>query len=151
MKLQELFEDKVLEWFENSPLFEMAFSRKEVESKITNLGSPIIKHLIKIIKWEDEINYEKHCNDITEWFYQVQRMKLKNDKRPLGKDYYKWLFVDNVEDENEIIRWIRSLSNYHQLKSKSTDSEVYQKINIIIQKISNDLSKNRFEDIRHYL
>lgn len=44
MKIRELFEDKLLYWIENTPLLEMAFSRKEIESKITSLGYPIIEH-----------------------------------------------------------------------------------------------------------
>ena len=43
MKLRELFEKT------QDLLYEMAFSRKEVESRITDLSDPVVEHLIKFL------------------------------------------------------------------------------------------------------
>ena len=151
MKIRERFEDKFLDWVENTPLLEMAFSRKEIESKITNLGSPIIEHLIKILKWKDDQNFEKHCRDITNWLYQVQNFKLKDGRRPKDKDYFKWLFLDNGGDVKNIRRRIKALYNYHQLTILKSDEEVFLSIAYIIDKISKDISNDNFEDIKNYI
>ena len=45
-------------------LFEQAYKRQEVESKITSEMIPLTEHLIKMLKWEDSINNKKHMKNI---------------------------------------------------------------------------------------
>ena len=152
MKIRELFEDKFLDWVENTPLLEMAWSRKEAESKITQLAKPILVHLIKILKWKDDHNFEKHCRDINVWCQDIEDIILKNGKRPEAKYYYQWMYVDYRFNEPTISKWIKRLSiNYGNLKSIRDEIEVLTGLQIILQKLSIDIAANNFEDIKNYL
>lgn len=145
MKLRELFEKT------QDLLYEMAFSRKEVESRITDLSDPVVEHLIKILKWDDKMNYQKHCRDIDTWIMKIQRLQISGSKRPKQRDYYQWMCLDILQNITNVCRWIRVLYKYHQLKVIRTDEEVFNQIEIILSKISVDLAHNKFETIEDYL
>ena len=151
MKLWELFQDKFINTIEESKLFEMAYSRRDVERKITDLGNPIIKHLVKIFKWEDRLNYAKHCNDIESWLIDIGSIQLKNGNFPKQENYFKWICSDNLHDANSVSRLVKQLSNYHSLKEIRSNEEVYRLINELIYKISIDLAKDKFESLSDYL
>lgn len=147
MKLLELMCDKII----NSDLFEQAFRRQEVESQITNLAHPVIEHLIKVLKWDDPINYNKHIGDINEWMYKIQRYKLKGNKKPYQCDYFQWMYTDWVTDADTISLWIRGLHRYSKLLVLRTDEEVYNIIRSILYQISYDLPINKYTTILNYL
>lgn len=134
-----------------SILLDMAFNRKDVESNITSLADPVIEHLIKILKWKDEANYKKHIGDINSWIFKIQRLKLKGNKKPNQHDYYQWMFLDLVDNEIDISRWIKGMYSYNSLTQLRPDEEVYNIIKAIMYKISFDLPLNNFDDISDYL
>lgn len=147
MKFREYLEDLILD----SKLFEMAFSRREVESKITELGYPIFLHLIKILKWKDDLNYKKHLGDINSWFLQIEKFKMKNGQRPKQRDYYQWLFYDVVEDERTVVKNVRGLYKYQNLDIIRTDKEVFDCITNILFEISKDLAIDKYNNIEDYI
>lgn len=147
VRLIEFLEDKIID----SRLFEMVFSRREVESKITELSFPVVEHLIKILKWDDRLNYQKHCSDINNWLLKIKSYKMKNGKRPKQSDYYQWMFHDTVQDEKTISHWVKVLTNYHTLKIIRTDKEVFDSITNILFELSKDLSKDDIKLIQDYL
>lgn len=147
VKFLDILADKLIE----TELFEMAFNRKDAESKITSLGVPIIEHLIKIFKWKDDLNYHKHIGDINGWLYKIQDIYLKGNTKPSANNYFQWIFVDNVRlGEVNIRRTIKALHRYHHLPVLRTDEEVYDIIKAILYKVSMDLPLNTFEDIENY-
>ena len=132
-------------------LFENALRRREVESKITDLAYPIFDHLIKIIKWQDSINYSKHCQDIDNWLSRIQNYYYKGNKKPNQYDYFQWMFHDVIRDQETVSRQIRNMTRYQSLLEIRTNDEVYQIIKSIIYQISYDLPVNKFETITDYL
>jgi hypothetical protein len=130
---------------------EMAYRRNEIESKITALSDPITDHLIKILKWNDPINYKKHCNDIDKWLFKIQAFKLKQNRRPSQSDYFQWMFSDVAANELTVKRFIRGLHEYHHLPIIRDDFEVYDMLKAIFYQLSYDLHLNRFETILDYL
>lgn len=148
MKLFEIF-DNLSESFLDI-LYEMAFSRRDAESRITGLSHSIIEHLIKVLKWEDHLNYEKHLGDIDGWLRQIRIIKLKGNKIPKFNDYHQWMLLDLAPNEETIKLWIKSLNRYHQLKELTSDKEVYLQITEIITNIASDLSKNIDKNIDSY-
>jgi hypothetical protein len=147
MKLLELIADRISRTY----IFEMAFDRKDVEARITSLAEPIVKHLVKALKWKDDNNYEKHLGDINNWLFQIQRQKLRGNRKPSQNDYYTWIFADVAQNEITISRFIKGLHRYHQLPILRTDDEVHDIIKSIIYQVSFDLQLDKFEDIRDYL
>lgn len=132
-------------------LYEMAFARRDVESKITSLGLPIIKHLIKIVKWKDDSNYNKHVGDINSWFYDIQSFRIKGNKKPTQFDYYAWIFEDVIASEKTLFRFIKGLYQYHNLPELRDDQEVYDIIKNVIYQVSFDLPLDQFDNIQDYL
>lgn len=147
MKIIEIITDGLLD----SRLFEMAFRRREMESKITNLSSSICKHLIKILKWQDVVNYNKHVGNINDWIFDIQRMYIKGNRKPTQNDYYNWMYNDVIRDELTVIRMIVGLHEYHDLPVIRTDEKVHDIVKAILYQISYDLVINKFDNIKNYL
>jgi hypothetical protein len=147
MKLLEILCEK----FINSELFENAFHRQEVESRITYLTYSVVEHLIKVLKWEDKLNYDTHIRDINSWMFKIQSFILKGNKRPTQKDYYQWMVNDVVQNELNIELWIRGLHRYSHLPVLRTDKEVFDIIKIILYKTSLVLPLTNFRDITDYI
>lgn len=127
--------------------------RKSIaEEKITELSIPIIHHLIKLFKWEDLNNENKHINDINSWIRNIQNIKLKTKTgRFKESDYFRILFTENIPNKNVLERVINyDLSEYSKLKIINSNQEVYNKLNNICTKISQDLAKNDFKSITLY-
>ena len=143
------------EWFnEQTLLTEMATDRKKAEKVINGLGDEIFKHLIKILYWIDDINYNKHCTDINSWLYKIQDIELKpNSKRISVKDYYFWLYDEFYSSKNQLNSTIkRKLKDYHNLKRTDiTEEELYIKLQELYKHLCTDLSNNKFEDIKDYI
>jgi hypothetical protein len=147
MKLWEILTDKLLDSF----IFEQAFRRRELETKITDISYPIIEHLIKVLKWHDEVNYDKHCGDIDGWFDRIQSWKMKVNRKPDQLEYHQWIFKDIINDRSDIVNRIKRMKDYHSLPVKMSDDEVFQHISNIMYQISYDLPVNKFESILDYL
>ena len=146
MRILELLGKKIAE----SSVFEMAFDRKDVEAKITSLSEPITEHLIKVLKWQDDTNKNKHLRDIDACLYKVQRLKLRKNRNPSNHEYFEWLFTDVVQDEVTLNRWIKGMYQYSNLPILKKDEEVFDIIKAIYYKISFDLEANSFETISNY-
>jgi hypothetical protein len=149
MKLKELFED--LSESISDKLYEMAFSRKDIESKISSLSIPLIAHLIKVLKWEDVLNYNKHLGDINSWLFDIQAITLKGNKKPKQQDYFQWIFLDTAHNLITVKRKIKGLHQYQDLKVIATDEQVYEKLLKILTDVSIALSQDKFEDIKNFL
>jgi len=113
MKFKELFINTI----SKTTLFEMAFYKKVAEDKIRNEVTPLIGHLIKISKWDDNKNYNKHKKDINSmWLKNIVIVKIKKDKFT-KKDYFNLLYEEPIGDDidviNKIIEW--GLKDYHNL------------------------------------
>jgi hypothetical protein len=132
--------------------FSMAFTRSKAQNKVSDKGIQIRLHLIKILKWNDPINYDKHLDDINNWLYEIADIRLKSDgKNPTIKNYLDWLFGDRdlQEDTNYTINMMKS--NYGGLKERMSDTEVHNYLHRLYRQLSNDLGTRRFEGIQKYL
>ena len=58
----EIIREYVVSRFDDI-ISEMAFDRKTVMRKIDGLEKLINLHLIKIIRYKDDLNFDKHIND----------------------------------------------------------------------------------------
>ncbi|MBV5309985.1 hypothetical protein [Chromatium okenii] len=134
-------------------IYEMAFERNKAESRVTELGLPVLHHLIKILKWDDKNNYSKHIYDINNWLFQIQDITIKKKgKRFKPEQYYLFLFNEQIKSVEDITKKInRSLREYKQLPEINSDVRVYQLLTQVYQRISLDLSKDQFEGIEKYL
>jgi len=147
MRIYEIMFDEIL----YTKIFEQALRRRDVESAITSLSVPITKHLVKLLKWHDTLNYDKHIGDINNWLFDIQRLIIKGGKRPTQSDYFTWMFKDVLNDEETLDRMIRGLHQYSNLLVIRKNDEVYNIIKNIMFQLSYDLELNDFDDIQDYL
>ena len=90
-------------------LYETAKNKSIVEDKIGDKIIPITNHIIKVLKWKDDVNLHKHFDDINKWFMRIQmyKYKYKYKKRPKQQTLYELLFEDRIdclEKINKIVK-----------------------------------------------
>lgn len=150
--LQEFLAEK----FGNTVLGEMAFSKKECEKKITSLEPQINLHLIKVLAFEDDINFNKHIKDIVNWLIRIQKLDFNKHNNKFSKEFYfSWLFSKPITDEYNI-KYIdntinRDLRNYKNLKRKMTNEKVLINLHKIHLEISKLLANDEILDIEDNL
>lgn len=135
-------------------LLEEPVEKSVGENTIRDIASPFIDHLIKILKWEDDRNYNKHVNDLeNKWFNKIKKVKIyTKTKRFKTNQYFDLMFnswVEDLETLKEII--VDDLSKYKDLKTIRSDEEVFEKLFQIIKSIGLDLSKGIKKHIKEYL
>ena len=133
---------------------EMAYNRKAAISKIDDISKPIIEHLVKILKYKDPINFNKHCKDINEWVEKINELKVKSGKLN-QKDYYNAMWDLRMEPNNyDVIKriLIKQQPDYGSLEQTDLDyKELFEKIKDIFVKLSKDMGSKLTIDIRDYL
>ena len=140
----------------NNIITEMAFDRKTVIKKIDGLEKPLNLHLIKIIRYKDDLNFEKHLKDVKNWLVQIQKMDVgkKNKKLP-EKEYFKLLFTQPFTDATNIKRiqdYEKSdLKDYLKLPRIRSEQETVELLFVIHKEIAKRLSNNDIWDIEDYI
>lgn len=135
-------------------LFEQAYKRKVAIDQIRHLVRPIVLHLIKILKWDDQIDFSKHTHDISQWLFDVQLEKVKSGRGRLSaSEYFDLLYDEPIGDDVSIVgdfigRKLRKYKNNHVLRS---DDDVMREMKRILKEVSKDISMNKFEGIEGYL
>ena len=151
INLKEL-KEYISDEYSNNILSEMAFSKKECEKKITGLEPQINIHLIKVLVFEDDINFNKHINDIVNWLLQIQKLDFNKKNNKFSKSFYfDWLFVKPITDDSNIeyvTKTIkRDLRKYHSLKRKLSDEQVLYNLYKIHFKVASLLANDEILDI----
>lgn len=147
MKMSDIIGD----WFIELPIVEQALQRKDVESKISNLSDDVIEHLIKILKWRDPLNYDKHVKDTNGWLNRIARYEIKKKGVPNEEDYFKWIFLDSAATVDRITLFIKGMPAYHGLPVIRTDEEVFNIIQHVMVNVCKDLAMQQFQSIAPYL
>ena len=135
---------------------EMAFDRKTVIKKVQDLEDQINLHLVKIIRYKDDLNFEKHLKDVKNWLVQIQKMDVgkKNKKLP-EKEYFKLLFTQPFTDATNIKRiqnYEKSdLKDYSELPRIRSEQETVELLFKIHKEIAKRLSNNDIWDVEDYI
>lgn len=153
MRFKNFIENFIDDTLLNSYLIEMAFDRKTAFKKIRSLQEPINNHLMKILKYKDDINFNKHIKDIDKWFLSIQKINVKKFNTKLSKNvYFKLLFEEpftnkkDITSFNKIIN--RTLKNYNNLIVLRNNEEVLKLIYNIQKLASILLSNDEFMDFK---
>lgn len=151
----EIVREHIVSKFDNI-ISEMAFNRKDVIRKIEDLEDQINLHLIKIIRYKDEVNFEKHIKDIMTWLIKIQRMDVgKKDKKLPEKDYFKILFLQpftDIKNTKRIKNYERAeLKSYTKLPILRTEEETIEIIFIIQKEIAKRLSEDDIYEIDEFI
>lgn len=136
-------------------LNEMAIkNKKEIKFKISNLEDIINLHLVKLLAYKDDYDYEKYLNDIDTWVQKIQSYDYQKTNNKLSRgEYYNILFIQPITDINNTT-WVenvisRRLKEYKKLpRTTSTNHEILFYIQTIWELTSDLLSKNQLYDFK---
>lgn len=136
-----------------SKVDEMSIPRKKAEDICTSLGWQIFEHLVKVLYWEDSVNYNKHLNDIDNWINKIDMIELKpNNKKVQEKDLYNWLYDEFHSSSNQLNKVINKLNkSYGSLKVINNKESLNIKLKEIYTKLCKDLSLDNFNTIKDYI
>ena len=149
MRFYEIVGDYLL----NLPIVEQASKRSLVSQSISALSKQAIIHLIKIYKFENPIDSNKHGNDIDTWLDDIYDYKLKGNKYPSANDYYDWMYTYWVDDVSFVTRQARNLmkGKYAGAKVIRSDEDVHNIIKDIMNRVSVDMGNRQFNSIDDYI
>lgn len=142
---------KSIKDFMSTYLFEMAFERKVIFDKIRGLENQINLHLIKIIRYDDEQNFQKHINDLETWLIDIQDLDFRKANNKLKQqDYFNLLFTEPITNVDNI-QYIKNkergkLKKYTNLKRFKTEQETLYILEKLHKEMSYLLSKNDIYD-----
>jgi len=159
MKFSEIYNDVSPNTDEVTIISEMAYPKQDILLKLMDIDLPIIQHLIKVLKWEDFQNYDKHIGDMDRnWFNKIKypNMKMKTPKGAKAlpvKDYYQYLFtgrIETVEDIKDIMKPLRQ-KGYGKYPELLSDNDLYDKLKFVMEEVAQSLHDGTFNSIRDYL
>lgn len=136
--------------FMSTFLFEMAIESIMFD-KIRELENQINLHLIKIIRYEDEQNFQKHINDLETWLIDIQDLVFRKANNKLKQqDYFNLLFTEPITNVDNI-QYIKNkergkLKKYSNLKRLKTEQETLYILERLHKEMSYLLSKNDIYD-----
>lgn len=151
MKITDIIVDRII----NTDLFEMAYQRKRAIDKISNFQDQIAIHLIKYLYYDMPEETKNHWKaELDAWLESINRVKLKNNKKLDGYQYYKILFTEPLGERVNVEDCVKDINKNSGMKSKQgiiAISELHVKLERIIHKIAYDLSNGKFYSINDYL
>lgn len=149
MKLRELFLDYVI----STRLFEMAKSRADCLDKIDAIGPQLARHIIKYLAFDDPAK-QHWIHEINVFLGIISDLRTKPKNKPLNyNDYYKYLWIDPIEFEEQIGIIIRGLITFDYVRcrrSELTDVEIFDMMFNIYKEICMDASLGKLRNIQYY-
>lgn len=153
MRLSEIIADMVA----NTKIMEMAFQRKEIIKRCDDLNHQICIHMIKVVGFSNSIDMNHWCNELNSCFNRIDDMNYNNFKKLSGDVYYYHLFTGylghGLKAMETIIKREIKVGNIDQTaKNELTYSEMYEKIEKVLHKISYDMANDCYaRDIKAYI
>lgn len=145
--------DKFSEWLIYQPFMEMAYYRKEASDKIRSLSGTIIKHIIKVMYLDDNLNTKHWKSEITSYFDKIGDITIKpRNKKFTKEEYYNFLFLEPycLSSSN----WKEYTINDKYIKMIIMNINTQYKSNIDVNNINfdkiSDLFKTISEKISNY-
>jgi hypothetical protein len=145
MRIRELIGD----WLMNTDIVTEALDRSKAQDRISGFTTPVVKHLVKILKWRDELNYQKHVGDIDDWLLELVDVRINNSKIPTRNDYTNWIIV---HAHSHLPQWNRKLKkDYGKLPELRSDAEVTSELNRILSQLVDIIDKQMFNTIEQFI
>lgn len=149
------FLDIVTDWFSETTLFEMAYQRKHVISKIRDLQDEIATYLVKHLCYDAPFETKEHWEaEINAWLLKIHKLKLKNGKKLSGDMYYELLFKESLGERTDVqgiidaIDIIDGMDAYDKVMSVP---ELHERLEKILHTLSYDISNTNIKHIKEYL
>lgn len=145
------FKDLLLDKIQQTQIFEFAYNREKIFKTIRGFVFRIHEHIIKIEYFYDSYDYNGHIRSINTWLKDCQKMTLDGKHRLDKKYYFEMLFSEPIDDGDSYIEYYKDLKRdgYKPVKVGGFD-EFYEISKKAFLRISEDISKNNFDNIENY-
>lgn len=151
MFLKNLFD----EWASESPLFEMAFQRKNAINTLLHMDHAFGTHLLKVLLWSDQQPYQHWISELNGYCDKFDELWLKPNRKKLeGSAYYQYLFTHRLGGVVEVNGMLRGLYRKYENYPRYDGSinELVQRLDKIIHRLSYDFSNDTYTgNIEDYL
>jgi hypothetical protein len=146
MRLIDIVADKLA----NTNLMEMAFQRREVENRITDLANPLVVHLIKILVFPKSAYKDHWIKEVNNWLRTINKFKLKpKNKRPTYAQYNEWI-IEKWELYNQIPTILKELKTDYPSEKILLPNRLREDLLTIMHSICKDLAKDELKYIKEY-
>lgn len=128
-------------------IYESKKSKRDAyRTSIDRLSAPIVLHLIKVLKYKDPYNYNKHLKDIDNWLSIIKKLSSK-PQPPKEKDYLEML----MKTDEEFLNYFNELNKDYSVPVIETDENIKIRIKEILEQLSKDLYNKEFKTIKEYI
>ena len=136
----------------NQLLCEQAYKRYDLEEKVTNEASNIFTHILKILRYGESRDRNKHLREMTGIIKSLTRLKYKhNGKRPKPEEYFQWMYTELTEGEDFNLD-IESLDfQYPDEEITMSASQIQRRLREIYEQLVKDMSDGKFKSLGDYI
>ena len=121
-------------------IYEMGSDRFSQLEKSGRLAKQIVTHLMKVLRWQDRWNYNKHVKDISNWI--IDSYNEVSNLKNIRPERFKVNYDTSYSDISKIVK--KEFRNYGRLTmTKYSELEISEIITEVIDKMCKDFSNNR--------
>jgi len=144
----------IVDWLNETVLFEMAYQRKKVIEIISNHQQQIAIHLVKCLYYDVPSGMVDHwIAEINAWLGKINSLKLKNGKKLSGDVYYALLFREPLGELSDLEGIVDSIDTFEGMGSYNKVGSihiVHERCEKILHSLSYDLANGKARNIQHY-
>jgi hypothetical protein len=148
MRLTDIVADKLV----NTNLMEMAFQRKHVQDKITDISYQLGYHIIKTLVFPTSMYKNHWLKEIDTWLRKIDgyEFKQKKNKRPTYEQYEEWI-LNGWELHNHLGKILKRIKMDYTNEKMKLPNQLGKEYQAIMRSICKDLAKDELKDIKEYI
>lgn len=138
----------------NNQLFELAFKRKEILNKCSDLSYQICSHIVKLTCFDNPNDIQGHLKSLNSWIKRIYELKHKNNISIQWNYYYDEIWykrVDSPEDLKTIFNELH-FYDYENVKVRQVNYiNLYNKLSELMEKMCKDIENRTLRKFEYYL
>lgn len=138
----------------STQLFELAYKRKEILNKCSDLSYQICSHIVKLTCFDSPNDIQGHLKSLNSWIKRIYELKHKNNISIQWNYYYDEIWnkrVDNPDDLKTIFNELH-FYDYENVKVRQVNYiTLYDKLSELMQDMCQDIEKRTLRKFEFYL
>ena len=138
----------------NTQLFELAFKRKEILNKCSDLSYQICSHIVKLTCFDNPNDIQGHLKSLNSWIRRIYELKHKNNISIQWNYYYDEIWHKRVDSPDDLKTIFNELHfyDYENVKVRQVNYiALYDKLSELMQDMCQDIEKRTLRKFEFYL
>lgn len=138
----------------NNQLFELAFKRKEILNKCSDLSYQICSHIVKLTCFDNPNDIQGHLKSLNSWIKRIYELKHKNNISIQWNYYYDEIWNKRVDSPDDLKTIFNELHfyDYENVKVRQVNYvNLYDKLSELMQDMCQDIEKRTLRKFEFYL